>query len=109
MSERSRYEATADRLGMQAASDDSHRRCRAVADHVQGLMVGLTVQEAVSVMCLCMGETIALLPRHDVPKALRQAMPAVAAHAAACAPGRRRWSDQITPEDMAVEEAARDE
>jgi hypothetical protein len=110
MGERSAYEATAAHLGMQAATKDTHRRCRLVADQVQALMVGLTVQEAVSVMCLCMGETMALLARHDVPKAIRHAMPAVAAHAAACAPGRRRWGDQITPEDMATDaKAARDD
>lgn len=106
MKDHDKYSATAAHLGMQAASPETHHRCRLVADQIQALMVGLTVQEAVSVLCLCMGETIALLARHDVPKALRQSMPAIAAHAAACEPGRRRWSDQITAADMAADSEA---
>jgi hypothetical protein len=108
MSDHRKYETTAAHLDMAEASADALHRCRLVADHVQALMVGLTVQEAVSVMCLCMGETIALLARHDVPKALRQSIPAVAVHAASCTPGSRRWTDQITPEDMAVVGAGHD-
>ena len=94
------YEETAAALGMQAAGDEARRRARVVADQIMQLLPGLTVQEAISVLCLCAGETLALLPRHDVPKALRNTIQAIAAHAAAHPPGRKRWAEQIAVEDV---------
>lgn len=86
-------------LGMQRASQELQVRGRACADQVMAMFAGFTVQEAVSVLALCSGEVLALLARHDQPKAYREYSRAVAAHVVAHPPGNRKWSHQITQEE----------
>lgn len=90
-------DAIAASLGMQRPSDEMQTRGRAAADHIMALFAGFTVQEAASVLALCSGEVLALLARHDQPRALREYDRAVAAHILAQPPGNRKWGHQITP------------
>ena len=99
--EQSRIDREAAALDMAPTDEQLRAKLHAAGGQVMAVLVGLTVQEAVSVLCLCVGETVGLLGRHDQAPAVRRLLPSIAAYVVAQEPGRHRWSSQIMPPDIA--------